>query len=132
AEFPDSRLELPGVKRPGQLRQVAGDAEILRIERTQRSSPGHVGYRAVLADRHQDSPRSKASRIRAASARSCGRTVSFFIRYSILGLATRTARSPSFTSSDPTNRSSQLKASPSRVRMSIEKRPWGGVYSTAG
>jgi hypothetical protein len=68
------------MKRVRQLRQVAGDAQIAGVERRKRSHGGHVGDLAVLPDRRQSPSRSKADRIRAASARSCGLTVSLFIR----------------------------------------------------
>src|ERR1700733_11363262 len=81
AELADAGLEPPGVEREAQLGQLARDAEVVRIERPKWPGSRHVGHRAILADRHQSSPRPKASRIRAAaSARSCGRIVSFFMR----------------------------------------------------
>src|SRR3954447_21425320 len=68
AELADTGLEPPRVEREAQLGQLTRDAEVVRIERPKRPDSGHVGHRAVLADRHHSSPRPKASRIRARIA----------------------------------------------------------------
>ena len=86
--LPDTGSVLHGVKPVGKLRKRAGEPEIVRIERSARLRPGHVGNRAKLADRHQSSPSLNSSLITSASNLSCGRTVSRFILYNMRGVAT--------------------------------------------
>src|SRR3954453_16489870 len=61
AELADAGLEPPRVEREAQLGQLTRDAQVVRIERPKRPDSGHVGHRAVLADRHHSSPRPEAS-----------------------------------------------------------------------
>ena len=44
AELADAWFELPGVKASSQLAQLAGDAEVVRIQRPQWPGSGHIRY----------------------------------------------------------------------------------------
>ncbi len=44
AEFPDPRLESPGAQCEGELGELAGDSQVLRIEAAKRLHPRHVGH----------------------------------------------------------------------------------------
>jgi hypothetical protein len=51
-ELADPGLELPGVERIGQLRQLTSNPEVLRIERGKGAGSRHIVHGSVLADRH--------------------------------------------------------------------------------
>jgi hypothetical protein len=78
--LPDAGDVPHGMEPIGELRERAGEPEIVRIERSARLRPRHVGDRTKLTDRHQSSSTAKLCRITSASSRSYGRAVSCFMR----------------------------------------------------